>query len=116
MTNETTTPTESIDQGKRAPQGKSKKRPTAASSALGKQAPRETKTETALKALRRKRGASIAELQEMTGWQAHSVRGFLSGAVKKKLGLHVASEVGKDGVRRYRIDDVIHAASPGQEA
>jgi hypothetical protein len=33
------------------------------------------------------------------------VRGFLSAVVKKKLGLSLANEVGKDGVRRYRIDD-----------
>lgn len=63
-----------------------------------------TKTEIVLKALRRKRGATLAELQEITGWQAHSVRGFLSGTVRKKLGLIVTSEMGKDGVRRYRID------------
>ncbi|QIS94696.1 DUF3489 domain-containing protein [Nitratireductor mangrovi] len=70
-----------------------------------KQAAKVTKTETALKVLRRKRGASIAEMQELTGWQAHSVRGFLSGTVKKKLGLQIVSDAGKDGVRRYRIDD-----------
>lgn len=63
-----------------------------------------TKTEAALKALSRRRGACVAELQEITGWQAHSVRGFLSGTVKKKLGLLVISDVGKDGLRRYRID------------
>ena len=61
-----------------------------------------TKTEAALKALSRRRGACVAELQEITGWQAHSVRGFLSGTVKKKLGLLVISDVGKDGLRRYR--------------
>lgn len=70
-----------------------------------KRLPKTTKTEAVLKALWRKRGASLADLQEVTGWQAHSVRGFLSGTVRKKLGRTVISEVGKDGVRRYRIDD-----------
>lgn len=68
-----------------------------------------TKTSSALDALRRKRGASLTELQEITGWQAHSVRGFLSGTVKKKLGFMLTSEVGKDGVRRYRINDAAGA-------
>ena len=42
---------------------------------------------------------------EATGWQAHSVRGFLSAVVKKKLALNLVSETGKDGVRHYRIDN-----------
>lgn len=63
----------------------------------------DTKAEAVLKRLRQPKGVSIAALVEATGWQAHSVRGFLSGTVKKKLGLPLTSEVGKDGVRRYRI-------------
>jgi hypothetical protein len=66
-------------------------------------APVQSKTEHALKLLRRKRGASIAELQAATGWQAHSVRGFLSATVKKKLGLKLSSERGADQVRRYAV-------------
>lgn len=65
----------------------------------------ETKTEIVLKKLRAGKGASIAQLGEATGWQAHSVRGFLSATVKKKLGLSLTSDVGKDGVRRYRISE-----------
>jgi hypothetical protein len=42
-------------------------------------------------------------LMEVTGWQAHSVRGFLSADVKKKLGLALVNEIGKDGLRRYRV-------------
>lgn len=60
-----------------------------------------TKTEAVLKKLKSAKGVTL----EATGWQAHSVRGFLSGTVKKKLGLTVVSEVGKDNVRRYRIVD-----------
>ena len=62
-----------------------------------------TKQQICIDLLRRPDGASIEELQEVTGWQAHSVRGFLAGAVKKKLGLVVASEKPDDGPRRYRV-------------
>jgi 3-methyladenine DNA glycosylase AlkC len=53
--------------------------------------------------VRRRQGATIAELQDVSGWQPHSVRGFLSGAVKKRLGLKLQSIKGKDGERRYSI-------------
>jgi hypothetical protein len=53
--------------------------------------------------LSRKDGATIAELSATTGWQAHSVRGFLSGSLKKRLGMEVTSEKGSDGQLRYRI-------------
>lgn len=69
----------------------------------------DTKREIVLKKLRGAKGVSINQLMQATGWQAHSVRGFLSGTVKKKLGLAVTSESGKDGVRRYRIEDAAKA-------
>ena len=63
----------------------------------------ESKANTILKLLHRKSGASMAELQKATGWQSHSVRGFLSGAVKTRLGLQLQSERTAKGVRRYLI-------------
>ena len=62
-----------------------------------------TKSSQCLTLLRRGQGTTIAELMTATGWQSHSVRGFLSGAVKRKLGLTVAAAAGQDGVRRYRV-------------
>jgi Protein of unknown function (DUF3489) len=52
--------------------------------------------------LRRPSGATIATIMTSTGWQQHSVRGFLAGVVRKKLGLKLASEK-TDGDRVYRI-------------
>ncbi len=69
----------------------------------------DTKSEIVLKKLRSAKGVTIDALMEATGWQAHSVRGFLSAVVKKKLGLALVSETGKDGTRRYRLDDAAKA-------
>ncbi len=52
--------------------------------------------------LRRAEGATISDMMAATGWQAHSVRGAISGAIKKGLALGVASERA-DGGRIYRI-------------
>ena len=64
---------------------------------------RGTKTAKILALLKRPGGASLAQLRKTTGWQAHSVRGFLSGTIKKKMGLRVASSKLEDGQRTYRI-------------
>lgn len=53
--------------------------------------------------LQRGEGATIAELAAATGWQSHSVRGVISGALKKQLGLEVASELVQERGRVYRI-------------
>jgi hypothetical protein len=53
--------------------------------------------------LKRAGGASLAELMDASGWQAHSVRGFLSGAVKKRMDLPIESALDTQGVRRYRL-------------
>jgi hypothetical protein len=51
-----------------------------------------TKQAQIIALLQRSQGASIAEIVAATGWQAHSVRGMISGALKKKLGLPITSE------------------------
>jgi Protein of unknown function (DUF3489) len=65
-----------------------------------------TKSQILIALLKRPKGASIPKLAKATNWQAHSVRGFLSGTLKKKQGLVIAStrDDGKD--RRYRIEGV----------
>lgn len=62
-----------------------------------------SKQDQVLALLRRQDGASIDEIVAATDWQPHSVRGFLSGAVKKRLAIDVVSEKGGDGVRRYYV-------------
>ena len=53
--------------------------------------------------LRRKQGATLSEIMNATGWQAHSVRGFISGALTKKQGLNVESFRNEGKERTYRI-------------
>jgi hypothetical protein len=65
---------------------------------------RVTKQERMLTLLSRPEGASIAEMMQATDWQQHSVRGFLAGTAKKKLGFSLTSSKPDDGVRRYRIE------------
>jgi hypothetical protein len=62
-----------------------------------------SKTATVLELLKRPGGVTAKELMKATGWQAHSVRGFLSGTVGKKMGLTVASIKGQDGERSYSV-------------
>jgi hypothetical protein len=53
--------------------------------------------------LKRPEGATIAQICEATGWQAHTVRGTLAGALKKRLGLTIVSDKPQGGERVYRI-------------
>ena len=62
-----------------------------------------SKQQLCLDLLGRRNGATVIELSEATGWQPHSVRGFLSGTVKKKLGFLLDASAGSDGERRYRL-------------
>src|ERR1700730_13900926 len=68
------------------------------------QVERVTKRERVLTMLSQPEGASIAEMMQATDWQQHSVRGFLAGTVKKKLGFPLTSSKPNDGARRYRIE------------
>ena len=54
--------------------------------------------------LQRTGGATMADLQKASAWQAHSVRGFLSGVVRKKMGLTVTSIKPEGGERIYCIE------------
>jgi hypothetical protein len=63
----------------------------------------ETKKDTVLRLLRRQDGASVAEIATETGWQAHSVRGFLTATVRKKLELPLISTKVEGAERRYHI-------------
>ena len=71
---------------------------------MAKKSPQKTKKQTCIDMLKRPKGASRAELQKATGWQAHSVRGFLSGTVKKMSGVALATDIDDVGGRRYRIE------------
>jgi Protein of unknown function (DUF3489) len=77
-----------------------KKAPKAANQAGSR---RGSKTATLLELLKRPDGATLQNLMKATGWQAHSVRGFLSGTVGKKMGLDLTSTKGENGERTYSL-------------
>jgi hypothetical protein len=77
--------------------------PAAATSAAPRKTRDDTKQAQLIAMLRRKQGATIAQIVAATGWQPHTVRGAFAGALKKKLGLTVTSEK-VEGTRIYRID------------
>src|SRR5260221_10999653 len=90
----------------------SRKRPAPASSKPG--AGPDTKHARIIAMLRTPAGATIASLVAATEWQQHSVRGFLAGVVRKKLGLNLVSEQTDNG-RVYRIKDgKASLAAPGR--
>jgi hypothetical protein len=78
-----------------------KKAPTGAKKTTG--ARDGSKAAAILDLLKRKDGVTLKDLMKATDWQAHSVRGFLSGTVRKKMGLDVASAKAEDGERRYSV-------------
>ena len=62
-----------------------------------------TKTDKILDLLKRPGGVTLTELAKATGWQPNSVRGFLSGAIGKKMGTPVESFKSSEGDRSYRL-------------
>jgi hypothetical protein len=88
--------------------GKSAKKATPAKKApkganKAKSARAGSKTNQVLELLRRPGGVTAKELMKATGWQPHSVRGFLSGTIGKKMGLTVVSAKSADGERTYSV-------------
>ena len=65
---------------------------------------RVTKQERMLTLLSRPEGASIEEMMQATDWQQYSVRGFLAGTVKRKLGFSLTTSKAAGDARRYRIE------------
>src|SRR5205823_14886543 len=82
----------------------SKSKPRSAHSSLKISTRPDTKHARILAMLRTPAGATIAAIMTVTEWQQHSVRGFLAGVVRKKLGLNLVSESTDKG-RVYRIKD-----------
>ena len=64
-----------------------------------------SKTEKILDLLKRPGGATLKELAKLTGWRPNSVRGFLSGAIGKKMGTPVESFKSNEGDPSYRLPD-----------
>jgi hypothetical protein len=74
----------------KAPNAKSSKNPT--------------KTEKMIRLMRRNNGATLADLIDVTQWQSHSVRGAISGTLKKKMGLPIVAQNVEGRGRVYRIE------------
>ena len=64
-----------------------------------------TKQAVLIELLSRAEGATLPQMTEATGWQVHTVRGAMAGALKKKLGLEISSEKQTGTDRVYRITD-----------
>ena len=96
--------TKKASRGKKAPKTAPKPKATRPAKARKEKGARDgSKTAKVLDLLKRPGGVTAKELMKATGWQPHSVRGFLSGTIGKKMGLIVTSTKGEDGERSYSV-------------
>ncbi len=95
----------------RKPKSRARPAPVSSKPATGPS----TKHARIIAMLRTPIGATIASLVTATEWQRHSVRGFLAGVVRKKLGLNLVSEPTDKG-RVYRIKDGKASPVPADRA
>ncbi|MFZ0840655.1 MAG: DUF3489 domain-containing protein [Xanthobacteraceae bacterium] len=95
------------------PKSRSQERRSAPNRKSGTKLNGSSKQDMVIQQLSRSQGATIAAIMKTTHWQAHSVRGFFAGVVRKKLGLHLVSELRCAG-RIYRI--VSGSAKAGRSA
>ena len=87
-----------------APEAPTSEAPAPQPATAKERKPREgTKQSQMIDLLRRPKGATLAEIVEATGWQQHTIRGAIAGALKKKLGLTITSEKDESRGRVYNI-------------
>ena len=99
------------DRAQRKPRKGPKSAPKPGANQKKKPAPRSrakaarpgSKTAKVIAMLKRSSGATLAQLMKATGWQAHSVRGFLAGTVTKKLEMKLQSNKPENGDRVYSV-------------
>ena len=94
-------PAKAQSANKTTPAKKGAKAPHKAAAATADRVRQGSKTAKVLDLVKRSGGATLKQLMKATGWQAHSVRGFLSGTLGKKMGLKIASSKTNDGERVY---------------
>ena len=72
--------------------------------------PQDSKQAGLIKLLQGEAGATLTQMTKATGWQPHTVRGVISGVLRKKLKLTITTEKPPEGERIYRIPGAVKAA------